>query len=929
MSTAKLTTAAIGILGLTNSYVSAASKTSYYTKFYSNSYDYPSTKVFNDRGWFSYTHISQGATDYPDLHRHYWNSKGVDTEIDKPDLDPPTGYQKIADMEYISDFSVPKPLPPTVFAGYQSTDKSLGTVSIYQGINRQSLKQWSQIQMLYPEETNYQTYFGSSLALDRTDSHHLAVGCPRCNTTVSEGGQVYIYGTREGNQWSQSQVIQLSTAGYSYLGQHVKYHDNVLLASVEMPTLQGYAGFMRGPGKEDAFDLQQLFSTPHGMVSAASVYDETIILANQNATSAGQGAAGAVYVLYPSTERYGLKPPGKPRPVQWSVQQVLVAPTPTANYLFGSAVSIERDTLVVTEVVSNSAYVFKREELNGKWSQQQVLSVTGPRSVYVAGSKIAVGKTGGLDFFSYGANWECLTIALEDHFGDGWDIAELAIKTPDDREDRFALSCEHDNPMIFRYCPNLPSDGGLYSFSITDALKSKFYWEIQYSVYEEGAGVWHKGKWDTKMDFHWDPETLSFSSRKMDRLLKNSTTCEPCKTRPTEKPTPVLRRSLKGGDDGTHSPTVSPAPTLAVSSNLNWRYMTLHATKPWFDSEYHGTEYYISDPQGHRLITSGTICTDETVRSCWVDLPPGDYTLRVGGALNADSSSNTYTYCKQTNEQAAQSQMMFRIRDGDCSIATFASHTAVCNRLLGVTASFALVLNFNLIISGADITSISSAERTVFSAAFASIFPGVQSSDVTLVSATQSGSSVFVNANVRITSASGYNLLDLDQETSFESYIQTHIEDRQTGLSLAVALTSGAMASGFAKSTHVEFVDYRIVDSVETVPLDGLNKEVVSFADEASKDTVTSDSHDASSSETVYIVSEFGYLIAAVGAVLAVGFYAIARSRSPVQHLPTALPTESNHPDSNKGTKVMKELSPSDLKELLNMEKQYLDIMQK
>jgi hypothetical protein len=36
-----------------------------------------------------------------------------------------------------------------------------------------------------------------------------------------------------------------------------------------------------------------------------------------------------------------------------------------------------------------------------------------------------------------------------------------------------------------------------------------------------------------------------------------------------------------------------------------------------------------------------------------VDLPEGDYTLRVGGAMNKKEAGNTFTFCKQVNQKAA------------------------------------------------------------------------------------------------------------------------------------------------------------------------------------------------------------------------------------------------------------------------------------
>jgi hypothetical protein len=894
----------------------------------------PPITIYDGRGYFDYTHIDiDGSDTRADLHRFKYGG----STISRPKTDDIGVFTKVRSLDFSADYSFPNPIPPTLFSGANSPDRS-GIAFIYQGLKRTSYEQWSQVQTLSPPtDSIYESDFGMSVKLDHKHHRNLAVGCPGCNSSSTSTGQVYLYSTnREGKYWSQTQVLGLSASGYDELGNELMFHDNVFLASVKITDHSaskiGSVGFSRGVGLEDPFSPQQVFTVPHGDVTGSAVFEETIVLANYNATSSVLPSTGAVYILYPSTERFGLKPAGKPRPVQWSVQQVLHSPSPIANEHFGSSISLDRHTLVVTARTSDSAFIYKREEVSGKWSQQQVLSVTGAQTSSVVGSKLAVGGSTGVDtyFYSLTTKWDCLVLVLEDHFFDGWDIAELLVNAPDGTQDFFAPSCSY-NQVKVRYCPNLESDGGLYSFKIANANKAKFPWEIQYRVFEEATGVWHTGNANTKMDFHWDPEALAFKGMKMENLFQNTTTCQPCKTRPTEKPTPTLRRALKSGDDqtSTHFPTVSPAPTLAVANTINWRYMTLHATSPWFDTQHKGTEYYISDPNGHRLITSGTLCPGETQRQCWVDLPEGDYVLRVGGALNPHVSSNTFTYCKQVNQQAALSQMMFRIKDDDCTIKSFASNAGVCSALLG-TNSFSLVLNFNILVTGASVTTITGAEKTVFADSFSSLFPGTSSFDVSLLSVTPTGlNSVLVNANLRVSSASsGYNLLDSDQENAFELYLKSRVEDPHTVFSLIAAFASGSIASGFLTAQSAEILDYRVVDSLETLPASAeFNPDVVNYAETETINYYTSTSS-SPAAEAIESASNTGYLLASVGILFAVGLFAFIRRR-PIatnQQTATIIPTESSH---HGPVPTHLNLTPRDLKELAKMEQAYFQIMDK
>jgi hypothetical protein len=917
----------------------ATAATGVSTSSYSSLWTFPApllvNKVYDGRGY-----LDIFLTNIAALYRT--SSDSLTNSAGSVGFEQPFPHTLPTSTDYISDFSAPMVAPPTAFVGW-STAAGVGAVSVYQGPKRTSLAQWSQVQLLRPPtEYDFQSFFGQSIAADQHSHRKLAVGCPGCNSTVL-GGQVYVYSpSASASTWSQAQVLDLSTTGYNHLGRDIKLHDNVLLASVDVPyhtsTTEGYAAFVKGPKPEDHFELSQILTLGSASITSSAVFEETIVLASQNQTLGAISSAGAVYILYPSTEEFGLKPAGKPRPVQWSVQQVLHAPIPALNNHFGSSVSLDRNTLVVTEHQTDSAFIFKREEQSGKWSQQQTLSYPAPASSSVAGQKLVVqGITGFPEFFDLSSKWECLVISLEDQFGDGWDVAELIVRTPQGQEDYFAQSCDMSNPMKFRYCPNLESDGGVYSFSMPGAGKAKFFWELQWGVFDESSGKWFRGQWDTKMDFKWDPSTLSFTPLKMDKVLPTNTTCEPCKTRPTEKPTPALRR-LKGGDDssGTHHPTSTPAPTLAVSNSFNWRYLNLVASagKPWFDSRYQGTNYYVSDAHGHKLIAQGSLCTNELTKQCWLDLPDGDYILRVTGALNTHKAGNLFSYCKGVTPKASDHQMTFRVAEDDCSIVTFASHKAVCQSLgIDVSVSMYLVLNVNVLLYGTTVSSPTSAEATVFSAALATLLPGVSASDVSLISATTSGSGTLVNANVRVSSASGYEILDIDQEASLEALLKEIFSSHSKETSLVAALSAGAVASAFSHVTRAEFIDYNIVDSVEVVTHSEVDL-ITSYLGDKIVSAPIEEDPSTSTSSLILEGASIGYLMAGVGVLLVVGliirktFQSASSSASPtsVEQLPVSAAPSNGRRDLSKMTTT---LTAKDLNELSRMEQEYLKIVGK
>jgi hypothetical protein len=895
---------------------------------------YPTiSKIIDIRG-FGY---AIAIADDDEVGVYYANSRGVPFGFTDLVTDGGATYTTVASHDAVADFSVPSKAPPTFFAGLQN-NLNAGLVTVHQGLKRTSLNAWSHTQTLIPpEQFSAHSFYGESMVVDQETHTLLAVGCPGCNAT-SQGGQVYLYSPNAGGaMWSQSQVLELSEsathAGYHMMGRDVRLHGDLLLASLYVPSTipkNGYVVYSRGKGPKDSFEPRQIVSTKYGNVTAAAVYDDTIVLGHADASSSGYSNVGEVQILYPSSPERGLKPGAKPAPVQWSVQQVLHPPTKADDVSFGTSVAIDNNLLVVSSLDSKKSYLFERQEKSGKWSQQQVLtSAADATFVSIAGSAIALSSlthSGISTIYTNKGNWDCLIISLEDHFGDGWDTAELIVATPDGTHDYFAQDCPLSNPLKLRYCPSR-SDGGLYSFSIPQANKAKHYWEIQWSVFDEKTGVWYRGKWDTKMDFHWDPDTLNFSPRKIERALANSTVCEYCPSRPTDKPTPLLGRHLKGGT--TRSPTISPAPTLSTTNSENWRYLTLYGdSHSWFDNQYQGTNYYVSDARGHRLINTGTACTTGIDQKCWLDLPDGDYILRVGGALDPHKSSHKFTFCKNVITKSTRQEMVFRIRDDDCTILTFASRSTICKNLGYMSfATFYVVLNVNMLLHGTSISTATSAEHTVFEAAVASIFKGLTPSDVSLVSVSPTGSNTVVNANIRMSSAIGYNLLNYDEEIAFEAFLKDSFSSQVMESNLVVGLSSGSLASAFARVSRVEFLDYQIVDTEEVLDISEVPDMVTSFADLPTSSYVETAPTESSAATSALLLDStyIGYFLASIGILFAVAVVASARKKQ-THSLTDAPLAETAQIPSNQNVFSAKTLTPADLQELSHMQQEYLKI---
>jgi hypothetical protein len=166
----------------------------------------------------------------------------------------------------------------------------------------------------------------------------------------------------------------------------------------------------------------------------------------------------------------------------------------------------------------------------------------------------------------------------------------------------------------------------------------------------------------------------------------------------------------------THSPTMSPAPTMVQPTAFDtWEQIVLtgnDGTSGW-DRTYNvegyvaaniPMKYFISDKDGKHLYSEGTKCNADLSLTCWNDLPPGDrdYILRVGGAASstADTLVESWSLCGITREKMVQ--LDFRVKDfisgslnsEECDALLTMDRTEYCaNRLkLVVGASGIIVL---------------------------------------------------------------------------------------------------------------------------------------------------------------------------------------------------------------------------------------------
>jgi hypothetical protein len=473
-------------------------------------------------------------------------------------------------------------------------------------------------------------------------------------------------------------------------------------------------------------------------ITGLTVFDETIAITTMG-TDTNPNTATArdkVYIYYPMNERYGFsKPKPKPMPQQWTNIQILTA-ADTADVRYPGAspdTSISMNTLryvtsndAATDVVAFATTT--RDCLSCKFSSTVTIANVGSAVTTPADKRVVLTSDSNA-FYSYNdatvglisdpvlnyvaTEKRCLTISLVDQFNDGWGVAYLVVTSFSGARDKFTLQCTTSNPTVFSYCPQ-SMEKGVYNLHIEKDKETPFAWEILWKV---ATGTsWYFGDRDSHMFFEWNEKYEDFHIKDSKNLLPQYATCEICD--PT-KPSATHRRSLSnlrslGHKGTTSSPTMSRAPTILATGYTGyvWNEFVFAAGNPWFESDHEGTYFWVSDRDGKHLFKTGTTCTTTSVQKCWVEIPDGDYILRVGDSTNAGAGSETYAFCESSYALAVNTELHFTVLDQQCYAGAFYELDNLCRN----TYKSAFFLNVDVLLSG-GVESLSASDESTLKVA--------------------------------------------------------------------------------------------------------------------------------------------------------------------------------------------------------------------
>ena len=309
------------------------------------------------------------------------------------------------------------------------------------------------------------------------------------------------------------------------------------------------------------------------------------------------------------------KPGPKPVPMcevsRWSMNQYLRPPVVSNCSYYGSAVDVYGDVMVVQERgydhiggVSNciedgdngygDGMIYIYRKVDGKWSQRQQISpyslaaiTSGSanradfgNSIKITGTDIYAGyladdSNAYTQVYTVDNTYECAVFSLGDHFGDGWNGAELVITQPDGRSERYAPYCtsvDSGSAMLgqfFRWCPHNQSHCGEITVEIPRAEDFPFHWEILWGVYMEETDVWVYGDYRSKMVFNWDCDRKDLSLVSATHVINNGTCVSNCQRfQPTPRPTPAKPPPAPKDDVLPPTPLPSAVPTGDSSKRL-------------------------------------------------------------------------------------------------------------------------------------------------------------------------------------------------------------------------------------------------------------------------------------------------------------------------------------------------------------------------
>lgn len=400
---------------------------------------------------------------------------------------------------------------------------------------------------------------------------------------------------------------------------------------------------------------------------------------------------------------------------------------------------------------------------------------------------------------------------------------------------------------------------------ILHSPSTKFRWELEWSVYFEWNGEVLYGDWETKMALTY--ETIGSQVLRLkhaEHLTNTSVPCKQCdlytaapsgaptskpihpKPKPKKDPSRVhshyhstdsewleeeekdeesesshLRHLHHKKSVRTHSPTMSPAPTMAQATFSTWEQIALTGTdgsigwhRIYNDDDYAAAnipmKYFISDKDGKHLYYEGSKCTAETTTTCWNDLPHGDrdYILRVGGASTsvADTTTETWTMCGVSGTK--MNQLDFRVKDyissninsDECDALLLVDRTVYCQNTLDLVVGASGII----VLEGLTLDTFGKTDLELLGHMVSLIFSPTSLLEVSFVKHMHSSRGAHVGFTIEVPSSTfGLDATDFDTLNKTSAHIVSLLKGTDLSTSMdTLLLELSAMGLESSLDTH-------------------------------------------------------------------------------------------------------------------------------
>jgi hypothetical protein len=264
----------------------------------------------------------------------------------------------------------------------------------------------------------------------------------------------------------------------------------------------------------------------------------------------------------------------------------------------------------------------------------------------------------------------------------------------------------------------------------------------------------------------------------------------------------------------------------------------------------------ISDDKGKKLLRSGTTCS-AAITTCWIDLPDGDYMVRVG--TGTTTATRPWKFCGVDANINENTEFKFSIVDQQCYVGAFAEVANTCSN--NYVSDYYLKVD---LILGGGAAMLSSSDKSTLTVALTETMISVVGSVAVSAKVTSQG----LTSNGLAVSA----VLQFES-TPDSTALNNFVQDTSSASSLLKYELIGT------QSLAAKFLEGG-VSAVSIVSANAVHVDDLSQVDESSFQTVidhawTTASTQESNNFNVYAkyVAEGAYALVAVAAVLAVSLF--------------------------------------------------------